>query len=66
MSVAEMRMLRWICGHTRKDKIRNEVICNKVEVVSIEEKIRETRLRWFGHVRRRPIDTPVIRVDEME
>ena len=59
-------MLRWMCGHTRKDKIRNEVIRNKIEVVPIEEKMRETRLRWFGHVRRRPRDTPVRRVDEME
>ena len=66
MSVAEMRMLRWMCGHTRKDKIRNEIIRNKVGVVPIEEKMRETRLRWFGHVRRRSIDAPVRRVDEME
>ena len=32
----------------------------------IEEKMRETRLRWFGHVRRRPVDAHVRRVDEME
>ena len=55
-----------MCGHTRKDKIRNEVIRNKVWVVPIEEKMRETRLRWFDHVRRRPKDVPVRRVDEME
>jgi len=26
MRVAEMRMICWICGHTRLDKIRNKVI----------------------------------------
>ena len=48
MSVAKMRMLRWICGYTRKNKIRNEIIRNKVRVVLIEKNMRETRLRQFG------------------
>ena len=51
MRVAEMRMLRWMCGHTRLDKIRNEVVRNKVGVDNIGDyKLRESRLRWFGHV----------------
>jgi len=55
-----------MCGYTTKDKIRNEIIRNKVGVVPIEEKMRETRLRWFGHVTRRPRDAPVRRVDEIK
>ncbi|KAL6564528.1 hypothetical protein OROMI_015978 [Orobanche minor] len=63
MNVAEMRMLRWMCGHTKKDRLRNEVIREKVRVASIEDKMMENRLRWFGHVRRRPVDTPVRRLE---
>ena len=53
LAVAEMRMLRWMCGHTLTDRFRNEVIREKVGVAKISDKLRETRLRWFGHVRRR-------------
>ncbi|KAL6508131.1 hypothetical protein OROHE_021673 [Orobanche hederae] len=63
MNVAEMRMLRWMCGHTKNDRLRNEVIREKVRVASIEEKMMENRLRWFGHVRRRPVDAPVRRLE---
>ena len=47
-------------------KYQYEVIRNKVEIVSIEEKMRETRLRWFCRVRRRLVDVPMKRVDEIE
>ncbi|KAL6507200.1 hypothetical protein OROHE_022099 [Orobanche hederae] len=63
MNVAEMRMLRWMCDHTKKDRLKNEVIREKVRVASIEDKMMENRLRWFGHVRRRPVDAPVRRLE---
>jgi hypothetical protein len=66
MNVAEMRMLRWMCGHTRNDRLRNEVVRKKVEVAPIEDKMRENRLRWFGHVRRRPSGAPVRKIEEWE
>ena len=59
MSVAEMRMLRWICGHTRRDRIRNDDIRERVGVAPIEEKLVQHRLRWFGHLQRRPLEAPV-------
>ena len=53
MLVVEMRMIRWMCGYSRIDKIRNEIIPDLVRVAPVEDKIRETRLRWFSHVKRR-------------
>jgi hypothetical protein len=63
LCVAEMRMLRWMCGKTRKDKVRNEYIRRDVGVVPIDIKLRENRLRWYGHVHRRPSVAPIRRCD---
>ena len=32
----------------------------------LSRKMRETHLRWFGHVNRRPLDAPVRRVENRE
>ncbi|KAG5604997.1 hypothetical protein H5410_026489, partial [Solanum commersonii] len=51
----DMRMLRWMCGHTRSDKIRNEIIREKVGVAFVVDKLREARLRWFVQVKRQAL-----------
>jgi hypothetical protein len=61
LSVAEMCMLRWICGHTRLNLVRNNDLHDLLGVASIEEKFIQYRLRWFGHVHRRPPEAPVHR-----
>ncbi|XP_070033091.1 uncharacterized protein [Nicotiana tomentosiformis] len=57
--------LRWMCGYTKLDRIRNTVIRDKVGVTPIEDKIREARLMWFGHVSRRSTDALVRRSERL-
>ncbi len=39
LEVNEMRMLRWMCGVTRRDNIRNEHIRGTTRVVQASKKI---------------------------
>ena len=66
LEVNEMRMLRWMCGGTKKDNIRNEHVRGSVKVAP--KQITEKRLTWYahvkrrdeGHVLRRMLDAPVL------
>jgi hypothetical protein len=60
MSVLEMRMLRWMSGVTRKDRIRNKYVRSSIGVVSIVNKMRE-KYKWFMHVMRQE-ETNVVKV----
>ena len=53
MEVAEMKVLRFAMGVTRKEKFRNEYIRGTVKVKRLGMKMRKGRLRWYGHVMRR-------------
>ena len=66
MKVAEMKMLKFVMEVTRKDKIRNEYIRGTVKVERLEMKMREGRMRWYGHVMRRDQEYVARRVMEME
>ncbi|KAF3661139.1 putative pre-mRNA-processing factor 6-like [Capsicum annuum] len=65
LKVAEMRMLRWMCGFTNADRVGNETIREKMRVVSVEDKLRKVRLRWFDHVMRRGTDAPIRRCERL-
>ncbi|KIH56319.1 hypothetical protein ANCDUO_13501 [Ancylostoma duodenale] len=48
----EMKMLRWMGGVTRLERICNQDIRQRFGVSPITEKLREARLRWYGLVLR--------------
>jgi hypothetical protein len=50
LNVAEIRVLRWMNGHIRQDKIRNDNIRERERengIASIVEKMVESRLKLF-------------------
>ena len=65
MEVAELKMVRWALGVTRLDKIQNRYIRGTAKIAKLGDKLRSSRLRWFGHVRRRDAEYVGRRVLEM-
>ena len=66
LDVAEMRMLRWMSGVTKLDRIRNERIRGTTKVGEISKKVQESRLKWYGHALRREDEYVGKRVMAME
>ena len=52
VQAAEMRVLRMILGVTRRDRIRNDVIRERLNITSVLKIIEKSKLRWYGHVKR--------------
>ena len=53
IEIAEIKMLNFAMGVTRKDKIRNKYIRGTLKVKRLRMKIRDGKLRWYEHVMRR-------------
>ena len=66
LDVAEMRMLRWMSGVTKLDRIRNERIRWTTKVGELSKKVQESMLKWYGHVLRREDECVGKRVMGME
>ncbi|VDP10816.1 unnamed protein product [Heligmosomoides polygyrus] len=45
-------MLYWTAEVTCMDRFRNDIIRQKFGVTAMVDKMREARLRWYGHVLR--------------
>jgi hypothetical protein len=54
-----MRMLRCSCGHTRRYRVQNDDIRERLGVAQVEEKFVQHHLRWFRHVQQRPVEAPI-------
>ena len=65
IEVAELKMVRWALGVTRKDKIRNEYMRGTAKIAKLRDKLQNARLRWYGHVKRREEDYVRKRMMEM-
>lgn len=48
----KMCMLCWISRLTLKDRIRNDHDEDNLKIAPLDDKLRETRLRWFAQVSR--------------
>ena len=57
-----MEMLRMMCGVTKRDRVRNEHVRGSVGVDSIEDKMAQSRLRWYGPLSRKGEDDVVKKV----
>merc|ERR1712121_55348 len=51
LDVTEMNCLRSMCGVTRRDRVRNEVVRRRVGVSeTLSKRVERKVLKWFGHV----------------
>nr|XP_016453235.1 PREDICTED: uncharacterized protein LOC107777663 [Nicotiana tabacum] len=48
-----------------KDRIRNKVSWDKVDVAPVEDKMAEVRLRWFRHVKKKSAEALVRRCERL-
>ena len=61
----ERKMLRRIKAVTLRDKVKSVDIRKQLGVNSIQEKVREMRLRWYGHMQRMEENNKVRAVVDM-
>ena len=66
LEVAELKMMRWVLGVTRLDRIGSDYIRGRGRIIKIGKKVRSARPRWFSHVQRREEGCVEKRVPKMK
>ena len=61
----EKRMIQMMCGKTLMDKYRSEEPRKQVGVKDMDEYLRDHRLRWFGHMKRRDTENMTKRIAKL-
>lgn len=62
----DRRMLPLMCGVSLSDRVENSAVAGRCHIAPLEASLRERRLRWFGHVKRRNGEGAIGRVLETE
>ncbi len=62
----DMRMIRWMCGVTLKDRKPSEELRDRLGLAKISDCVQSRRLRWFGHVERMQDDNWVKKSREIK
>ena len=53
LQLAEMRMVRWMCGVKLKDRLPSQELRERLGIDDIALVLQQNRLRWYGHVLRK-------------
>jgi len=62
----DSRMLRYMAGVRWQDRISTEDVARRCGLKMIQDKLRQKRLQWFGHVRSETEGRVLKLVDKIE
>ena len=48
----DMRMIRWMCNVSLKNRLRSDELRGRLNLESIGRCVQNRRLHWFGHIER--------------
>lgn len=64
IKAVEMKYLRRVKGVTRLNKIRNESICQDLEIEPLQDFVERRQLSWWGHLNRMNNERPAKQIWE--